>query len=62
MKKRLEKGTRIRLKVRTICGWKGKATVVNDYGLGTVQFVKDDFPNELNCYCRRDEVAVLRAL
>lgn len=63
--KPLKKGDRIRLKVRTIFGWKGTATVVEDQRFDdTVRFVKDgDSPDDFLatlCYACRHEVSKIR--
>jgi hypothetical protein len=64
--KLLKKGDRIRLKVRTIGGWKGTATVTEDQISPdvTVWFRKDgsdpdDWMADRCCACRH-EVAVMR--
>ena len=67
-RKLLKKGDRIRLKVRTIGGWKGTATVTADEQLGSdlVQFRKDgddesNWANNLN-FCGREECTKVREL
>ena len=61
----LKKGDRIRLKVRTVCGWKGMGVVVEDQFVrgGLVRFRKEgDDPGLLhdhNVACDH-EVALLR--
>jgi len=66
--KPLKKGDRIRLKVRTIGGWKGIGTVMEDEvvaGRG-VRFIKDgaepgSLDSILGCDACRHEVVVLRS-
>ena len=61
--KPIKAGTRIRLKRRTIMGWKGTGTMTRDmYGegsLGIVEFTPDDKTFEKGEACRY-EVVVLR--
>ena len=62
-RKRLKTGDRIRLKVPTMCGWKGTGTVVRDmtHDNDTVDFAKDgddDWPPSVAC---RHEVALIRS-
>ena len=59
--KLLKKGDRIRLKVRTIGGWKGTGTVTEDqaYGSDTIWFRKDGGRAD-NCAAGRHEVALIR--
>jgi hypothetical protein len=60
----MKAGTRVRLKVRTIFGWKGCGTVVRGYD--PVRFLADgnsydcDAPWRGMVDCTRDEVAVMR--
>jgi len=58
----LRKGDRIRLKARTMSGWKGTGTVVEDQRIGnpSVQFVKDGDTPEIPSGALRHEVAKLR--
>jgi len=57
----LKKGDRIRLKVRTIFGWKGTGTVTEDqlHADDNVYFRKDGGIGERNG-ARRHEVALMR--
>jgi len=60
----MKKGTRIRLKVPTIGGWKGEAIVVEEYPSGTVEFLKkgdklDEYGRSY-CYACRHEVSVIK--
>ena len=58
---KLKKGDRIRLKVRTVFGFKGTATVVNDQVNNLVQWRPDgsnpDDTSQDFCYACRHEVA-----
>jgi hypothetical protein len=61
---KLKKGDRIRLKVRTISGWKGTGTVSEDQIDDTIFFHKDgedinSWIGGRNCACRH-EAAKLR--
>ncbi len=61
----LKKGDRIRLKVRTISGWIGLATVTHDqHGWDRdddlVNYIRDGKPHDINCFALRREVAKLR--
>lgn len=60
---KLKKGDRIRLKVRTVFGFKGTATVmedqVGDEPDATIRFKKDGSTEE-HCYACRHEVAKIR--
>lgn len=65
--KQLQKGDRIRLKVGTIGGWKGTATVLEHSVCDdTVEFLKDGYtPDEYGrsyCYAFRHEVSKIRML
>jgi len=59
--KLLKKGDRIRLKVRTIFGWKGIGTVIEDqlHENSAVRFKKDENGSN-NCTACRHEVAKMR--
>jgi hypothetical protein len=66
--KLLKKGDRIRLNVRTIAGWKGKGTVMQDQKTpeSSVRFIKDgthleSIEYEIGCEALRREVSMLRA-
>ena len=63
-RRRLKTGDRIRLKVPTLCGWKGTGTVVVDMATdeSAVRFTKDgQQPRHwLPCVAARHEVALLR--
>lgn len=66
--KLLKKGDRIRLKVRTMAGWKGTGTVMEDQitADGGVRFIKDGaepgtLEYEIGCDACRHEVEVLRS-
>ena len=65
MTRLLRAGDRIRLKVRTMGGWKGEATVVKDqHGQDDplVYFRRDDRPDWWPPGCAlRDEVALVRS-
>ena len=65
--KLLKKGDRIRLKVRLMSGWIGKATVTKDtfFDDDSVDFIKDgynpeEYPHDSYGSARRHEVVVLR--
>ena len=65
--KQLKFGDKIRLKVPTISGWKGNATVVAfypDYYGGSVEFLKDgeqlDEYGRSYCIALRHEISVMR--
>lgn len=65
--KTLKKGDRIRLKARTVSGWIGKGTVIEDQLIISdgVVFRKDGadpdtHEYELDCIARRHEVSVPR--
>lgn len=65
MRRRLLKaGDRIRLKVRTITGWRGTGTVIVDmvHPDGAVRFRRDETPADQweHCVAGRHEVALLR--
>jgi len=58
----LKKGDRIRLKVRTVTGWKGIGTVIKDQlhnGSG-VLFKRDGHNDLCGCGALSDEVVLLR--
>ena len=63
--KLLKKGDRIRLKVRTISGWKGLGTVSEDQMDNIIAFFKDGEDHESSLlghnYAMRHEVAVIRS-
>ena len=58
--KKLKKGDRIRLKVRTISGWKGTGTVIEDQITDTVLFRRDGKREGDKCSACREEVALMR--
>jgi len=64
MRKKLQPGTRVKLKVRLMSGYKGFATVVFDDGLQDIEILKDgDTLNEYGrsyCYVFPHEVSVCR--
>ena len=60
MVKDLMAGTQVRLKVRTMSGWKGSGTVVWCFG-DDVQILREDKPDQFGFVdCARHEVAVMR--
>lgn len=56
-----KKGTRVRAKARTICGWKGTGTVVAVYN-GLINVLPDGMEDERYNYCMfcAFELAVMR--
>ena len=60
-RKPLKAGTRVRLKTRTVDGWKGTGTLLRDFldGDDLVKFIPDDDKTTTVMACRH-EVAVLR--
>jgi hypothetical protein len=60
---KVKKGDRIRLKVRTLSGWKGIGIVTEDQVNDSVWFRKEGLkPSWLNdsCACSRHECALIR--
>jgi len=64
MRRELQEGDKIRLKTRTISGWKGIGTVVDHcIHSDTVQFSKDDESEDEKTYhnfCKRSECSKIR--
>ena len=58
----LRKGDRIRLKTRTLCGWKGLGSVMQDQHTTeeTVWFRKDGYGSAGKCCACSHEVSLLR--
>jgi hypothetical protein len=57
--KKLKKGDRIRLKVRTISGWEGIGTITEDQEGDSISFRKDGGTEENN-RAMRHEVTLLK--